>query len=540
MVRAAELVHSTCERCAADLPHDAMFCRRCGAGTHGATQGPVVEGFTILRPIGRGGAAVVYLARQESLQREVAMKVLRLELDDPGVWRSFEREARSIAQLSGNPNVLIVYTAGHCLTGQPFLVTEYMDRGSLADAVANDGPLPPRQVARLGLAVADALIAAHGVGILHRDVKPGNVLLAHDGRIKLGDFGIARLLAGKSNTTTNSVAFTPEHVAPEVLRGEAEGTWSDVYGLASALAEAATGHPLFVRQLGERVEALLSRKLTAPPPQLSASMPLPLASLLTRALDPSPDQRPSLDQFRSELQAFAATDVAAWPAPALADPAHLAPPTTAAQSIVHGLRARRRRRHLLAPILVLLALLIGGSILGVATLLGRGNDTANTKLDSSAVAPSTGVASSAPGDEAGATTAVPVVVVPATNPPTATTPAPTPATAAAASGAITAAEAETFLVDYYNAVNAGDYQTSWAELSPEFQRGKAQSYEYYSTFWDKNNIEVFDVRFVSADGSEAIVDADLRWNGQGRQQTDRFTLRRNDQGSLVITRQSSL
>src|SRR4051812_4118590 len=108
----ADLVHLTCERCGADLPPDAMFCPRCGFGVHGAAQGPVVEGFTILRPIGKGGAAVVYLARQESLQREVAIKVLRLEVDDPSVWRSFEREARTIAQLSGHPNVLMVYTAG--------------------------------------------------------------------------------------------------------------------------------------------------------------------------------------------------------------------------------------------------------------------------------------------------------------------------------------------------------------------------------------------------------------------------------------------
>ena len=96
-------------------------------------------------------------------------------------------------------------------------------------------------VATIGVAVAGALAAAHDLGILHRDVKPGNVLLAHDGRIKLGDFGIARLLVGQSAATTDQIAFTPEHVAPEILRNEPEGPWSDVYGLASTLATALVG-----------------------------------------------------------------------------------------------------------------------------------------------------------------------------------------------------------------------------------------------------------------------------------------------------------
>ena len=94
--------------------------------------------------------------------------------------------------------------------------------------------------------------------------------------------------------------------------------------------------------------------------------------------------------------------------------------------------------------------------------------------------------------------------------------------------------------DYYDSVAAGDYQTSWAELAPEFQRGRAQSYEYYTSFWDENDIEIGDVRFVSAQGDEALVDVDLRWNGRGEVQTDRFTLRRADDGSLLIARQTTL
>ena len=183
---------------------------------------------------------MVYLARQEALDRQVAVKVLRRDVEDPKVWRAFRREAHTVARLSAHPHVVTVYTAGRSAVGQPYLVTEYLDGGSLADVIAN-GRVDAQDVATIGVAVAGALAAAHDLGILHRDVKPGNVLLAHDGRIKLGDFGIARLLVGQSAATTDQIAFTPEHVAPEILRNEPEGPWSDVYGLASTLATALVG-----------------------------------------------------------------------------------------------------------------------------------------------------------------------------------------------------------------------------------------------------------------------------------------------------------
>ena len=295
-------------RCRVGLPAGAAFCPRCGASTTvGAVAGPVLDGYTVLGVLGHGGASVVYLARQEALDRQVAVKVLRHDVEDERAWRRFRREAQAIASLSAHPNVVTVYTAGRMPSGEHYLVTEYLDRGSLSDVVAGHGRLAPDEVASLGIAVANALAAAHELGIVHRDVKPGNVLLNHHGRVKLGDFGIAHLLGGQSVTHTDAVAFTPEHVAPEILRAERDGPWSDVYGLGSTLATALTGTPPFTRRPGERLDAFLYRKLTAQPDVLPASVPPVLAAPIARALDPDPSRRPSLHELRQQLAAAAET-----------------------------------------------------------------------------------------------------------------------------------------------------------------------------------------------------------------------------------------
>ena len=220
----------------------------------------------------------MYRARQENLDREVAVKLIRQEVDDGSAWRRFEREARIIASLSGHPHVVTIYDVGRTAAGQPFLVTEVLDRGSLSDVVQADGPLDPLAAVKVGQAMASALKAAHQRGILHRDLKPANVLVSSLGQIKLADFGVARLTAPGLNTTTGSVAFTPEHAAPEVLRGEAEGTATDVYGLASTMAMALIGRSLFVLRPDERIEALMWRKLMEGPPRLPPSVPEELAA----------------------------------------------------------------------------------------------------------------------------------------------------------------------------------------------------------------------------------------------------------------------
>jgi hypothetical protein len=568
---------AVCGRCHADVPAAALFCPNCGSSREsGREPGPVLAGYTIVRTLGQGGAAVVYLARQEALDRLVAVKVLRRGLEDERAWRLFRREATTIARLSAHPNVVTVYTAGRSQAGQPYLVTEFLDRGSLSDVIAAEGPLPPATVAKVGVAVADALVAAHTLGILHRDVKPGNVLLDRHGRIKLADFGIARLLSGQS-TTTDVIAFTPEYVAPEILRGEPDGPWGDVYGLASTLAAALIGASPFARRPDERVEALISRKVMSPAPPLPASVPPALEQPIRRALDPDPTGRPSMVQLRHELAA-AADQMRAGTAAPLPAPSSVPAPdgregATAAprETVLAQLRRSRRRRLTIAmgaAIVTAVALMIAAVFAGArrdsedatnsttrivapatagvttsptAPSTPRGTSERAGAAPAATVAPAPTVAATAPPIVTAAPTAA---TVPPTAPPTAAPTAPPTAVSTpppdGSEALVTESQAEAFIGSYYEAVGAGDYDTSWSQLAPEFQRGKARSYEYYVDFWNNNDIDVGTVQLVDADGEQAVVNVELRWNGSSSPVIDQFTLRPDDEGRPLIADQTTV
>jgi serine/threonine-protein kinase PknK len=576
-----------CGQCHADLPAAALFCPNCGTVTEsGRELGPVLAGYTILRTLGQGGAAVVYLARQEALDRLVAVKVLRRGVEDERAWRQFRREATTIARLSAHPNVVTVYTAGRSQAGHPYLVTEFLDRGSLSDVIAAEGPLPASTVAKIGVAVADALGAAHALGILHRDVKPGNVLLDRHGRIKLADFGIARLLSGRSTATTDVIAFTPEHVAPETLRGEPDGPWSDVYGLASTLAAALIGTSPFARRPDERVEALISRKLMSPAPPLPASVPPALSQTIRRALDPDPTGRPSLIQLRQELAAAADRPGAGMtaPPPALAAmPAPVADVVPAALGETLSAQLRRGRRRRLAIALAAAVATAAAVVIAALFVAARRDGADATSSTTRIVAPATAsvatsttppstvpptskraragpAASVAPAPSVADTTppivtaAPTAVTAPPTAPPTVEAVPPTTVTAATTTPAppadnpptaggqavVTETQAQEFIGSYFDAVTARDYETTWSQLAPEFQRGKARSYEYYVDFWNDNDIEVGTVQLVDADDEQAIVNVELRWNSSPTVVLDQFTLRPDEDGRLLIAGQTTL
>jgi WD40 repeat protein len=204
-----------------------------------------VAGYEVLGELGRGGMGVVYQARDTRLERLVALKmILHADYAGPAERERFRDEARAVARLS-HPNVVQVYEVGD-YQGLPYFSLEYCGGGSLARKLGGT-PLPPAEAARLLEVLARAVAAAHEAGVVHRDLKPGNVLLAADGTPKITDFGLAKLAGGEGGrTATGAVLGTPSYMAPEQAAGKKEvGPAADVYALGAILYECLTGRPPF-------------------------------------------------------------------------------------------------------------------------------------------------------------------------------------------------------------------------------------------------------------------------------------------------------
>jgi eukaryotic-like serine/threonine-protein kinase len=263
---------------------------------------------------------VVWRAEDERLRRTVALKQVRLPggVDDQTrdrAHRRVMREGRLFARVH-HPHAIAVFdVVDHA--DQPWLVMEYLPSQSLAEFVTDRGVLTPLAAASVGHQVAAALTAAHTAGIVHRDVKPGNVLIGHDGLVKVTDFGISRAIDETTITTSGMVAGTPSYLAPEVARGAEADFRSDVYSLGSTIYAAVEGEPPFGQ--GDNALAQLHRVATGEytPPRRAGS----LTSLLERLLADDPARRPEMHQVRDELGRLAAVEaetdewVEAWPEP---------------------------------------------------------------------------------------------------------------------------------------------------------------------------------------------------------------------------------
>jgi serine/threonine protein kinase len=240
--------------------------------------------------IARGGMGSVYRAVDGNLGREVAVKVLRRELaDDPTFLERFRREARAAAALS-HPGVAGVYDYGE-LGGSAFIVMELVEGETLAERIAAGGPLPWPEAFAIGEQVARALAAAHAHGLVHRDVKPANVLLGRGGRAKVTDFGIAKAASSATLTRTGMVLGSANYVAPEQAKGEDVGPAADQYSLGCVLFEAVTGRPPYG---GANPVAIATQHVSSPVPdprQELPDLPLPAASLIRQALAKHPDER---------------------------------------------------------------------------------------------------------------------------------------------------------------------------------------------------------------------------------------------------------
>lgn len=260
-------------------------------------------------PLGRGGMADVVAGFDERLRRDVAVKLLRPELaarDD--VRARFEAEARSAAKLV-HPNVVAVFDSGEH-EGTPFLIMERLSGETLADHI--DGPsADPEWVARVGADVLAALTAAHEAGVVHRDVKPGNVLFDAHGRAKVADFGIAKSLEDFDDVTaTSHVLGTPAYIAPERLEGATATAAADIYGLGVTLYEALTGQKPYTGATAMAVADEVRTGTPIPLDQARPGLPPALVAVVERAMSRDPAQR-----FGSAQEMAAAMEAAATKPP---------------------------------------------------------------------------------------------------------------------------------------------------------------------------------------------------------------------------------
>ncbi|MDR7172922.1 non-specific serine/threonine protein kinase [Nocardia kruczakiae] len=258
-------------------------------------------GFADAEEIGRGGFGVVYRCNQVALDRAVAVKVLTTALDEENRQR-FVREQRAMGRLTGQPSILGVLQVGATASGLPYLVTPYYAQGSLDTRIRRHGPLLAAEALRFGVKLAEALETMHRLGILHRDVKPSNVLITDYGEPVLADFGIARIPAG-FHTATGAIAGSPAFTAPEVLAGQASTPAADVYGLGATLFAALTGHAAFERRSGEQVVAQFLRITTQPTPKLlEHGIDEDLSRVIEHAMGRVPEQRPAARVLGEQLR----------------------------------------------------------------------------------------------------------------------------------------------------------------------------------------------------------------------------------------------
>ncbi|WP_033320463.1 serine/threonine-protein kinase [Streptomyces yerevanensis] len=264
-------------------------------------EGRLVAGrYRLVERIGRGGMGTVWRAEDEVLGRQIALKQLHSHHHLSGeelatLYERMRREARSAARIA-HPNVVVVHDVVDD-EGLPCVAMEYVPSVTLGDLLKNEQTLPPAEAARIGLGMIAALRAAHAAGVLHRDVKPGNVLLASDGRVVLTDFGIAMTDGTSTLTKTGELVGSIDYMAPERMRGLTPGPASDLWALGATLHQAVEGRPPFRKDTAMETAYAIATDPLGPMEQAGALEPL-IEALLVK----DPDERPSAEQTERALR----------------------------------------------------------------------------------------------------------------------------------------------------------------------------------------------------------------------------------------------
>ncbi len=414
--------------------------------------------------IASGAMGAVWRGTDQLLNRVVAVKEL-LAAAAPSTTaggrdaleesrQRIHREGRIAARLQHAHVIRMFDVVVH--DDRPWLVMEYLESKSLSAVISTTGTLEPLAAAEIGRDVADGLAAAHAAGVVHRDVKPGNVLIGHDGRTKLTDFGVSRAVDDVQITRTGLIAGTPAFLAPEVARGADPAPAADVFALGATIYAAVEGRPPF--GLNENAYALLHKVATGviDPPKHTG----PLTGLVLRLLDPDPENRPTAVEARDELAAAVRTgaSTAGPDAPVveprmLSGPATVGPPTLAAAPPAPApSKPARRRSRLRVAAAVAVAVAAAGGI-ATAVLLATNGEQPSAQQPQ-AVAPNPAISTSAP-----ATSGTPGPVTPAPGD-----------------------EAVQFMQNFY-ALLPGNTEAAWAQLSSSAQTasgGRAQFNSFYA------------------------------------------------------------
>lgn len=325
----------------------------------------IADRYQLGAPLGRGGMGEVRDGMDLRLGRPVAVKVLRSDLAaEPEPRRRFEAEARAAAGLV-HPNVVAVYDTGEH-DGTPYIVMERLPGRTVADEIAEER-MEPARAERLAREVLGALEAAHGAGVVHRDIKPGNLLLAADGSVKVADFGIAKaaeglgLGAAATATATGEVLGTPAYVAPERLEGRPATARSDLYGLGVVLYEALSGVKPFSGETPWGLAQAVMAGRHQPLAEVAPHVPPALAAAVERAMSADPDDRfATAAEMAASLQG--GEDAAATAPIADHTEKMAAPPARAAPGAGRLVRGTRRRAGVLAAAVGVAVLAVVGAL----------------------------------------------------------------------------------------------------------------------------------------------------------------------------------
>ncbi|HLN78213.1 MAG TPA: protein kinase [Nocardioidaceae bacterium] len=507
--------------------------------------------YRVVRAVGRGGMGTVWLCHDEVLGRDVAVKQIGM-LPGESATESARalREARSSAALN-HRNVVSVFDIVDSDEGHAWLVMEYVPSKTLAEIIRDEAPLPPRRVARICAQIADGLAAAHAAGTIHRDVKPGNILVGEHDVAKISDFGIARGAGDDQLTRTGLVTGTPSYFSPELARGDDPGPESDVYALGATMYAAVEGRPPYPEQ---RNAIALLQKIASEEPS-AATNAGPLAGPIARMMDRDPGSRWSMadaahslhrvaeqgDAGNDETAVFAGpvggataagaaatapeADEAAWAEDDWGRPGPEWAPAAGPTPGPAGQEDREKRRGRMAPWLVAAAVLLL-VMLGIGFMAlnnGSGDDRQASAAGPESTSPSPSNTTS-PSRSA--------------KPTPRETPTPSPSPEATTEGTPTQRPAsqnagqqmEQTVQDYFS-VMPEDTDAGWSMLAPSMQ---AQGRDSYDSWWSK--VDSVDLQAAKAVPGQEQVNIELTYrfkDGSAKQETQRLTMQDSDNGYLI-------